>query len=117
MSKWTESLNQYYKDKKSTNPNYTFTQAMKDASKSYKKNKTVKSMSSSSEDECIKKCMKKGGSKKNKSKRNRSSKVNGGSVAIPAGDINASRIEPLQGSSEVVPNTPATGVAVTAASV
>jgi hypothetical protein len=102
MSKWTEYLNQYYKDKKSSNPKYTFTQAMKDASKSYNKNKTVKS---SSEDECIKKCMKKGGSKKNKSKRNRSSKLKGGTVVVPM-DPNASHIEP---------HTTSTGVASGAA--
>ena len=112
MSKWTEYLNQYYKDKKSSNPKYTFTQAMKDASKSYKKNKTVKSpsassasSSASSEDECIKKCMKKGGSKKNKSKRNRSSKLKGGTVVVPV-DPNASHIEP---------HTTSTGVASVAA--
>lgn len=100
MSKWTEYLNQYYKDKKSSNPKYTFTQAMKDASKSYKKSKTVKSMSSS-EDECIKK----GGSKKNRSKKNRSSKVRGGTVVVPM-DPNASHIEP---------HTTSTGVASGAA--
>jgi hypothetical protein len=114
MSKWTEYLNQYYKDKKSSNPKYTFTQAMKDASKSYKKSKTVKSMSSS-EDECIKKCMKKGGSKKNRSKKNRN--VKGGTVAISAGNANTAHIEPLSGDSVVSPHAPATGVAVTAATV
>jgi len=113
MSKWTEYLNQYYKDKKSSNPKYTFTQAMKDASKSYKKSKTVKTTSSSSEDECIKKCMKKGGSKKNRSKKSR--KVSGGTVVVPA-DPNASRIEKFD-SGDVVANAPSTGVASTAATV
>jgi len=113
MSKWTEYLNQYYKDKKSSNPKYTFTQAMKDASKSYKKNKTVKS-TSSSEDECIKKCMKKGGSKKNRSKKSR--KVSGGTVAMNAGDPNTSHIVAPNGGS-VAPHAPGTGVASEAMSV
>ena len=113
MSKWTDYLNQYYKDKKSSNPKYTFTQAMKDASKSYKKSKTIKTTSSvSSEDECMKKCMKKGGSKKNRSKKSR--KVSGGTVVVPT-DANASHIAPNGGS--VVPHSSATGVATTAASV
>jgi hypothetical protein len=113
MSKWTEYLNQYYKDKKSSNPKYSFTQAMKDASKSYKKNKTVKS--SSSEDECIQKCMKKGGSKKNKSKRNRSRKVNGGTVVVPVDPNAAHMVGSTGGNAE--PHSPATGVATTAATV
>ena len=110
MTKWTDHLNQYYMDKKSSNPKYTFTQAMKDASKTYNRNKTVKT--TSSEDECIKKCMKKGGSKKNRSKKSR--KVRGGTVVVPA-DANASHIAPNGGS--VVPHSSATGVATTAASV
>lgn len=107
MSKWTEYLNKYYQDKKKTNASYTFTQAMKDASKSYKKSKTVKSSSGTSEEECIKSCMKsnKGGSKKNRSSR----KVKrGGTVVAPGGDMAASHIEP---------HAPAVGVATTATKV
>lgn len=39
MSKWIEHLNKHYQEKKRTNPKYTFTQAMKDAAKTYKKSK------------------------------------------------------------------------------
>ena len=36
-SKWVVFLTAFYKDKKKSNPNYKFSQAMKDASKQFKK--------------------------------------------------------------------------------
>lgn len=38
MSAWTEYVTKYYNDKKKTNPNYEFKNALVDASKERKKN-------------------------------------------------------------------------------
>jgi hypothetical protein len=42
MNAWAKFVTKFYKDKKKTNKNYKFKNAMKDAKKFYKKNKTMK---------------------------------------------------------------------------
>jgi len=42
MNAWAKFVTKFYKDKKKTNKNYKFKNAMKDAKKLYKKNKTMK---------------------------------------------------------------------------
>lgn len=42
MNAWAKLVSKVYKDKKKTNKNYKLKNAMKDAKKIYKKNKTMK---------------------------------------------------------------------------
>lgn len=86
MSKWIEHLNKHYQEKKRTNPKYTFTQAMKDAAKTYKKSKKGGAMEESTTEpgtEVMEETVEKGteahvtgGAKKNKSRKSK----RGGSV-------------------------------------
>jgi hypothetical protein len=39
MSAWIEFLGNFYRDKKKTNPNYTYKNAMKDGAKTYRNHK------------------------------------------------------------------------------
>lgn len=48
MSNWTTFLTKFYNDKKKTNPDYQFKNAMRDAAKVYKKNTPSAEDSSSS---------------------------------------------------------------------
>lgn len=90
MSKWIEHLNKHYQEKKRTNPKYTFTQAMKDAAKTYKKSKKGGAMEDATTEqgtEVMEEAVEEGteepvtgGSKKNKSRKSKK----GGASTAPA---------------------------------
>lgn len=71
MSKWIDHLNKHYQDKKKTNPNYTFTQAMKDAAKTYKKSKKGGACASSVASLADTAAPVMGGAKKNRSRKSK----------------------------------------------
>lgn len=68
MSAWTEYVTNYYNEKKKTNPNYEFKNALVDASKERKKNggKTATSKTATSKTATSKKRSSKRRSLKNK---------------------------------------------------
>jgi hypothetical protein len=82
MSKWIEHLNKHYQDKKRSNPKYTFTQAMKDAAKTYKKSKKGGASASSVASLADTAAPVMGGSKKNRSRKSKK----GGDAALESSE-------------------------------
>ena len=83
MSKWIDHLNKHYQDKKKTNPNYTFTQAMKDAAKTYKKSKKGGACASSLASLADTAAPVMGGTKKNRSRKSKK----GGDAASESSEV------------------------------
>lgn len=71
MSAWTVFLTKFYNDKKKTNPEYKFKDAMKDGAKVYKKSPSSESVESS---ESTRKMSKSRKSRRTKSRRTRKSR-------------------------------------------
>jgi hypothetical protein len=72
-SAWTKFVTKYYHDQKKKNPEYKFSQALKDAAKEYKKGKTGGSRNDEEDEEDEDSDME-GGKKKRRTRRKKTTK-------------------------------------------
>lgn len=72
-SAWTKFVTKYYHDQKKKNPDYKFSQALKDAAKEYKKGKTGGSRNDEEDEEDEDSDME-GGKKKRRTRRKKTTK-------------------------------------------